>query len=254
MNWGVPDWKDARAYPAPDALTTCEWRWQFTRRRPDYRDLWLKWSPLNEAQILEHKEEYETLAARSGQTIDIFLDSAPTDDHHSVRLKYHMSALRNPAKEFSHWQLMGGSFPPNHAHYPNTHSAMMLARTLIEKFPGYIDDEIELRKRSDELLKAEGVIYYSFDLSQPLEPQFQKARDHLASVQQERNGRQNIRRPRRDNWPLYLRALDARDSEATFAEMAEAFWPDDYAYGVKTLQSARDTYDAACQVRDNFPL
>jgi hypothetical protein len=36
--WNVPDWRDGAAYP--DNLTDHQWRWQFLRRRDDYRDDW----------------------------------------------------------------------------------------------------------------------------------------------------------------------------------------------------------------------
>ncbi len=49
--WGVPDWRDASAYPhkmtetgmrSSDkyALTQDQWRWEFLRRYSDYRDCW----------------------------------------------------------------------------------------------------------------------------------------------------------------------------------------------------------------------
>ena len=30
--WGVPDWRDAAAYPQPDDLSDWLWRWEFIRR------------------------------------------------------------------------------------------------------------------------------------------------------------------------------------------------------------------------------
>lgn len=38
-DWGVPDWRDASAYPSP-SMELEDWRWQFVRRRPDYRQAW----------------------------------------------------------------------------------------------------------------------------------------------------------------------------------------------------------------------
>ena len=35
-DWGVPDWTDEAAYLRK--ITDREWWWQFTRRRPDYRE------------------------------------------------------------------------------------------------------------------------------------------------------------------------------------------------------------------------
>ena len=35
--WGIPDWRDPAAYGAADSWTDHRWRWEFTRRRADYR-------------------------------------------------------------------------------------------------------------------------------------------------------------------------------------------------------------------------
>src|SRR5262245_55293517 len=78
MDWGVPDWTNGAAYPS--TLTMREWWWQFTRRRPDYRALWTKWAPINGARINRKRDMYEQLAARQSDTIELFLDRAPTDD------------------------------------------------------------------------------------------------------------------------------------------------------------------------------
>ena len=39
-DWGVPDWREADQYPATDSLTHRQWRWQFLRRRPEFRAEW----------------------------------------------------------------------------------------------------------------------------------------------------------------------------------------------------------------------
>ena len=38
--WGVPDWRDDKAYPKLDDISDRLWRWEFIRRMPDYRDAW----------------------------------------------------------------------------------------------------------------------------------------------------------------------------------------------------------------------
>ncbi|MDK1022519.1 MAG: hypothetical protein QGD90_12895, partial [Candidatus Hydrogenedentes bacterium] len=53
-NWGVPDWRNTEGYPAPDAPTSV-WRWQFLRRRSDYREDWL----------LHHEQSFRQNVANS---------------------------------------------------------------------------------------------------------------------------------------------------------------------------------------------
>ena len=40
--WGVPDWRNAEAYPTADELDDLEWRWEFLRRRHGFRLDWLR--------------------------------------------------------------------------------------------------------------------------------------------------------------------------------------------------------------------
>ncbi len=42
-NWGVPDWRDESTYLATHKLTDRQWRWEFMRRRPLYREDWVRW-------------------------------------------------------------------------------------------------------------------------------------------------------------------------------------------------------------------
>jgi hypothetical protein len=42
--WGIPDWRNANAYPT--SLTDALWRWEFLRRKDDYRNDWQKWFPI----------------------------------------------------------------------------------------------------------------------------------------------------------------------------------------------------------------
>src|SRR5690348_2272148 len=87
-DWGVPNWRDANAYPKPDELTETRWRWEFTRRRNDYREDWLKYSE-------------ETIHRQGGPQLAAF-----TRDHRQFRAqmpgteaatRYGLPNLPNPA-------------------------------------------------------------------------------------------------------------------------------------------------------------
>ena len=109
-----------------------------------------------------------------------------------------------------------------------------------------------LRKQED--LRLSGIVQYVFDLSRPIGTQIEKVKKDLPQEQEHHFGMENTRSPQKENWPLHLRALDAKDSGASYSEMAEAFWPDLWHVGEKTAPSARDTYFAAVRVQDNFPI
>jgi hypothetical protein len=78
--WGLPDWRDATAYPAK--WKTREWQWEFTRRRQDYRELWRKW---------EHTAN-GGIAAVPEEEID--------------RGMFGVGRLLDPRRSFTDWELM----------------------------------------------------------------------------------------------------------------------------------------------------
>lgn len=223
---GVPDWTVSSAYPDVAKTTMREWWWEFTRRRPDYRSLW------------ESAEELEGKAHRYAPDVDAF------------RLHFQLSVIHDPAASLTDWELMQYHYPANYARSPRE----LLAEQWDKPGADYSAAIAEHRGRmADEL----GHQLYNFDLSQPLGPQLERVERDLKAVQKELFGK-ITRRPRRDNWREFLRAIDARDGGATYREIRDVFWPRRASRRdgkeEKTEQSARDTYIAACKLRDNFPI
>ena len=223
--WGVPDWHDVTAYPAD--LPHREWWWEFTRRHPDYRVMW-------EGAAALDSHDY-----RCAPDVDAF------------RLRFQLSVIRDPAQLFTDWQLMHYHYGPNYARSPREPLLKQLDHPSIAH-------SLAAASRRQKFQEDKGHTLYNFDLSQPLGPQFERAKQYLKTIQAELFGKQNARKNRTLNWPLYFRALDAKDDGATYAKMKEVFWPgrDRNASGSakKTDQSARDTYEAARRLRDNFPI
>ena len=54
--WNVPDWKNAGAYPKLRELNMVLWRWEFLRRRADYRNDWEVWSLKTYERELQYRE------------------------------------------------------------------------------------------------------------------------------------------------------------------------------------------------------
>ena len=57
QQWNVPDWVDGSAYPDPNTTNLAQWKWEFLRRRKDYRDDWLAYAPHTYEQ---QKKEYRS--------------------------------------------------------------------------------------------------------------------------------------------------------------------------------------------------
>lgn len=196
-----------------------EWCWEFTRRRPDYRALWDGAAPLPGR---EH---------RYAPDVDEF------------RLKFELSVIHDPASRFTDWDLMSFRYPRNYERSP--------VEPLLEQAGSRGAERFSARAvRRQKLAEDAGDTLYNFDLSRPLGPQIARAQRNLTEAQEAIYGKVSTRRPRPANWREFLRAIDGRDARASFAKIANQLWPGQE----KTPQSARDTYAAACDLRDNFPI
>jgi hypothetical protein len=113
-----------------------------------------------------------------------------------------------------------------------------------------IEHIIDEEKAKSRAAGEAGIMLYSFDVSQPLAPQLDRAAATLEFWQERRFQKLNTRRPSRELWSLYLRALDAADAGATPTEMTSVFW-----LGLdKKPSQAASTLKLARAVRDNFPI
>lgn len=217
--WGTPDWLNPLAYPGCDSTTLHEWWWEFTRRRPDYRSLW------------EGAQAAEGQAYRYAPDVDAF------------RLMFGMSVVQDPSAVMSDREVRHWRFPTNYTKSHQQPLAEQWGSADAEKFAASVEHR---GKVTDD----HGHRLYNFDLTQPLGPQIERAERHLKIIQEDMFGSIATRRPRRANWPNFLRVLDGRDSGASLAEIADALWPGQE----KTPQSARDALEAARELRDNFPI
>ena len=231
-NWGVPDWRDEKAYFTTHNLTDRQWRWEFKRRRQSYREVWVRWYWM----VREEAESIKPFLRRGpGWSKDEELETIGPWHGGLERMNDgNTDTIKDPSRQFCDWQL--------------------------ESAVGY-RDFIERRRPpkrprppsiSAKDWRLYGSGFWQFDLTKPLPAQFAIAMSTITKYQNYLYGKQNKLKPKRDLWPLYLRALDAKDAGATYDLMAKTFWPNDF--DKKTPQSARDVYQAAVTLRNNFPF
>lgn len=229
-DWGVPDWRDAGAYPDGNQITVRQWWWEFTRRRPDYRERWTAAAP-----VAGYAHRYAT-------------------DVDEFRLRFELSMIQDPTLSLTDSQLVQFRVSRNFARSP---LEPMLDQPNVLEGP-QAKQALALVAHTQRLADDEDHVLFNFDLSRPLAPQLDVAERHLTDIQEELFGKVPTRRPRRDRWREFLRAIDARDAGANYREMRDEFWPDRSprkdGKEAKTEQSARDIYLAACRLRDNFPI
>lgn len=223
--WGVPDWRNADAYPKPDELSDRLWRWQFIRRMPDYREAWERAS----------KVEYEVLLDQVAKGLAKFGVLSPDNPYFVVTST---TVYNNPSK-------YGGLIKYNLETFFNPRVAV--PRIIWQDGPQYFDlrrtafnDERAgsgaVGPKPEPRLVRESIIEpgwtdVKFNLNEPLDQQFGRAATLLKELQerylQEIGTAEQVRvkaarRKRKNIWPQYLRVLDARDSGTSYEEIGKS--------------------------------
>lgn len=250
-DWGVPDWTDEQAYPKK--LHMLQWWWEFTRRRPDYRALWLAHEPRHKRTVEINKDAADKTTS-TDQNLHL-LHTVTSEDPIALRLTFGLSWLLDPGVIFSLHYLKIVHASHQVMVQDNKSRALEGAKTLIEVSGGEIDFDMldrmtSIYKRPEELEQEKGLVRYLFDLSKPLNPQLKEAAVQLRAEQEGVLGRKNTAKPNRQNWPDYLRVLDGRDANATHLAVGKEVWPN----VPNPKKRAEEAEKAGKRVRDNFPI
>lgn len=213
---GAPDWRDENAYPGEDELTNDEWRWEFLRRRNDYRE---DFARPDESYIEESKGRY-------------------------FERVYFMGNLADPTRSV---KAMKTKKPDTSDPFSNLFQATFDITFLDTDLRALYGDPF-----TGELPRGEAQPYHldlRVDLTHPLLPQFRRLY-RLAEYAQA-SWQPHVRRPRPSKWPLYLRVLDARDAGAKFREIGEVVLG--YTDYDEAAKRADETLKAARRLQEDFP-
>lgn len=195
----LPDWRDASAYPSPDA-STAQWRWQFLRRRNDYQADFEN-SPMEGAHYIRFSR------LRDSEWLSKIASFA------QVR-KYGLQQLLDPACPFEDWQKPRGASVPSLA------------------------DDIGIDHRLSSL-RDEGFLLVQVNLRAPVEPQLKQIRWAIADAAMERGfGVPRDGRDGRKHWARHLRVLDALAQNVPRKIFAE-YLHSDYGTAEKWIRDAR---------------
>jgi hypothetical protein len=215
---GIPDWRDPTAYPNPDDLSIFDWRWEFLRRNPDYREAY------NRPETAFEDESKSRFFERA------YLLRTPVDP-------------RLPVKKYI--ETISGIF---HSGYFDN---FVGSGNLSSKYAHKSEINRILCHSSDH------DIFFRCDPLKPLEVQFE-AFLKIASASQRSLKKKLLRpRMRKDRWPLYLRVLDALDCQATYSEIAQVCLPHQEQFGAaraaydlaKQARKLRDDWPFASEVQ-----
>lgn len=192
-----PNWTDGSTYPQSESLNDTLWRWEFLRRRADYRQDWEKY--------YQSTYEYDVACANDPNYPTRYRKKVFSPDHPAFKArmpnsleKYHLVGLPNPAI-LKPWML---SFDSKYG------------RIYFGQGPDWLGGSEEV-----SLCLSEWSVAAVFDLKKPLLPQMDKVKIDLLEWQEYQVGRNLERRKYRDEWPLYLRLLDAVDLGIPFRDI-----------------------------------
>jgi hypothetical protein len=182
-NWGVPDCRNPKAYPAD--LRPHEWRWQFLRRRPDYRADWL-------LALQREKARVRFISGRRLRPIDWENNLYFWAELPGARARYGVYGLQNPAIS-----------RPGPGLFVQTYGALVDYASR---------EEFKRMERQRQVL-------IRFDLNKPLRGQLEAAERMLRMELDDQP--ETKERLHTAKWPVYLRVIDARDCGETFRTIGE---------------------------------
>lgn len=181
-DWGIPNWLDANAYP--EDLTYNEWRWEFLRRREEYRQDWTANHALSYQRNLKTSCVFPNVPLGIGSWEEFAKGFAEMP---GCIEKYGIQYLANPARP--------------------------LPRDLFTILTPY-----QIRFASPEIfdkLASAGLVLMAFDLRDSVDKQIKKAKEYLQTLQTERGTKPSTRK-HPEKWRRYLRVLDGRAAGATY--------------------------------------
>jgi len=206
--WGVPDWRDEAAYPGPEAPMH-EWRWQFLRRRPDYRQFWLDHA----------RQDFE----RAVRFAEMMREEDPDYPHPEWRCGWMVNA--------SFFGGVSKTLDPAWPHYQPG---------IFEPRGGDLSAVWRAEYDDHQAALDAGRMTVEFDLNSPIAEQIRRAEKMLRTDQLVRHG-ELLKSPRHHTtkWSSYLRVIDARDDKQTWATIANEI----LRYTRKEPQAARQVWE-----------
>ena len=236
--WGIPDWRDAPSYSFFENWEGMydknqidkKMRWEFLRRREDYREAYF--SALSEQKApFEHQGEIRSPGLHGGRmkVANAFIGNSSFGREiawpfaHKGAAKYKLLEFYDPAFDNFGFELMWQDSP----------------------IANVANDELKRANRpSESHIISEKKASVLIDLTQPLDAQWEQIKSILLGAQSAVLGLDDFKKYRdhRKKWPLYLRALDAKQAGASLSEISGILPP---YYGNRSNQAAQNVLDQA---------
>lgn len=226
-----PNWKEPKDYDSMNNLTLSQWAWEFLKRNRKYIEKWkMLTKDLSEDQLIKNPPLFVTPGGFG-------------------------SGLYGAHR----WGIAGPYLNPDPSF---VYSEIPFKPFAVENFFGFIsstDREITTLGPPDY---ETGEAIFKFNFNQPIIPQIEFAKKELLKFQTESKKKDNkVRKafkPRRDEWILLIRILDAMASGAKDKEIAAVLFPnkcpvDETANGCP-LDKTMDKYILDDEAASKCPL
>lgn len=208
--WGIPNWRVKKAYGDAGSWHGDRWRWEFYRRRTDLRDFFDEWA--DEARHLE---------CNQGLTPNDrgFLAYSDDEQRGEAIDRFGYVGIPNPR--------IGDQ--PAAVIQPYSYFVNMFGikkGTDQRSSRGVLEVVKKLHRFKHEINLAPHEVAIRFDLDKPLTPQLEQASERLRKEQKKLHSRLIEPRQNQAKWLGYVRALDGRESGATWAEITAVLYED----------------------------
>jgi hypothetical protein len=226
--WGIPNWTEPVAYGDTSKWGDHKWRWEFTRRRNDYRADFDKHLPDTLEQLAERqRREPDKLFLRPDQPG--FVAGGYVD----LMRKYGLGSLPNPRISDQPFYVL--TFRSEGGHFT----------------PGFGKDRWEKNVATASVPDGFGAVV--FDLSQPIDRQWQSIREMVLGFQEDKFGNVPARRRHTEKWLSYLRVIDGREAAASWTTIFETVLRESKGHNLNPAQEARGVWNSAKALMYNWP-
>jgi hypothetical protein len=214
-----PNWREPEDYASMKNLNLNQWAWEFLKRNRKYIELWKRFT------------------------------NHLTEEQKRVQNWYYLSLDKGAFKaelcDATMWGLQYGYLNPDpNIEYRNIPFIPLGGKETVEIVSGGFKGAMVLGMPDYNT----GSVLFEFNFNQPIIPQIKVAKKELLKLQKASKEKGNkVRRafkPRRDEWTLLVRILDATAAGAKDKEIASVFFPDECSFdatgGIKKVYDKRD--------------
>ncbi len=243
LDW-LPDWRNESEYPDSERACRLDWGWAFLRRNPGYQKDWNYLQALNQllgtyglpSDLYDVTGKLKPVNEAPGPVMKRWIKESSLFNHKSSEaFMAEAYGMQGEPKDPSESTI-------NRAFRLNKKRVTLHMGTLHKG--GTLHPEL-LRNHVFDLSRSEGVAIFDFSL--PINPQLKIIKEELQYQKRkymEEGGEYQASRVWAQNYPVYLRILDAKTRRVTHLTIASVLYPN--------MSNDHPDYLASRKIKDHF--